>query len=404
MLITFLFNVGLAQTATTGQITGNITDQSGAAVPDATVTVTQAGTGQTRNATTNEEGSYTISNLAVGTYRLSVSKSGFKETTVNEVVVNVATITRQAVALEIGQLTETVQITADAVQVETQTGTVGEVVTGEQVRELPLNGRSFVQLTQLQPGVAAADNFDSKSKGLFGGVDFSVNGNSSQSNLFLTDGANNNDTGSNRTILLFPSIEAIAEFKSLRNSYGPEYGQAAGAVISIVTRGGTNEFHGSLYYFGRNDALNAAEFFTKTRGGAKDALKRHDYGFSIGGPLPFFNFGEGGPVFTSGKDRLFFFYSQEWNKEIRGQSRFGNVPTLLERQGNFSQPRFANGVRCSGPAIGGGRPGEATQIIPQASINPAGLALVQLFPLPNVSNNNSCFNWSISANSPSTLR
>ena len=120
--------------------------------------------------------------------------------------------------MEIGQVSETVQITADAVQVQTETGAIGEIVSGEQVRELPLNGRSFVQLTQLQPGVSAANNFDSKSKGLFGGVDFSVNGNSAQSNLFLTDGANNNDTGSNRTILLFPSIEAIAEFKSLETA------------------------------------------------------------------------------------------------------------------------------------------------------------------------------------------
>jgi hypothetical protein len=178
--------------------------------------------------------------------------------------------------------------------------------------------------------------------------------------LFLTDGANNNDTGSNRTILLFPSIEAIAEFKSLRNSYGPEYGQAAGAVISIVTRGGSNEFHGSAFYFGRNDALNAAEFFAKTRGGIKDALKRHDFGFRSAVRSV-------KPVFASGKNRLFFFYSQEWNKEIRGQARFGSVPTLLERQGDF-RSRRGNGQRCSPSPIGNGRPGADTQIIPQSEL------------------------------------
>ncbi len=322
-----LLTAASAQTATTGQITGNVTDPSGAAVPDATVTITHTGTGETRTAATSTDGNYTFANLTVGTYRLSVTKTGFKETAVSNVVVNVANITSQNIALEVGQVTQVVEITAEAVQVETQSGTVGEVVSGEQVRELPLNGRSFVQLTQLQPGVAAADNFDSKSKGLFGGVDFSVNGNSTMSNLFLTDGANNNDTGSNRTILLFPSIEAIAEFRSLRNSYGPEYGQAAGAVIAISTRGGTNNFHGSLFYFGRNDALNATEFFAKTRGAGKDLLRRHDFGGSLGGPII--------------KNRLFFFFSQEWNKELRGQARFGSVPTLLERQGNFSQPRIA---------------------------------------------------------------
>ncbi|MEP7037933.1 MAG: carboxypeptidase regulatory-like domain-containing protein [Acidobacteriota bacterium] len=391
--IVFLFMMSLltaisAQTVTTGQLTGNVTDQSGAVVPGATVTVTQVGTGEQRTATTSDDGNYTVPNLAVGTYRLNISKNGFKETAVGSVLVSVANVTRQNVSLEIGQLSEVVEITADAVQVQTQTGTVGEVVSGEQVRELPLNGRSFVQLTQLQPGVAAANNFDSKSKGLFGGVDFSVNGNSAQSNLFLTDGANNNDTGSNRTILLFPSIEAIAEFKSLRNSYGPEYGQAAGAVISIVTRGGSNDFHGSAFYFGRNDALNAAEFFANKTGNGKDALKRNDYGFSIGGPIL--------------KNKLFFFYSQEWNKEIRGASRFGRVPTAAERAGNFSES--VSRPTCQLNAIGGGRPGEGTNVIPQSEISAAGVALTQLFPLPNRAFDSNCYNWAISANSPINFR
>lgn len=373
---------------TSGQISGNVADPSGATVPDATITVRQIGTGLERTATSSADGNYSLPDLPVGVYKISVKKSGFKEAVVDNVSVNVSTTTRQDIALQIGDVGEVVTITADVVQVETQTGTVGEVVTGEQVRELPLNGRSFVQLTQLQPGVAAANNFDSKSKGLFGGVDFSVNGNSSQSNLFLTDGANNNDTGSNRTILLFPSIEAIAEFKTLRNSYGPEYGQAAGAVISLVTRGGSNEFHGSVFYFGRNDALNAAEFFAKTRGGTKDALKRNDYGFSLGGPII--------------KNRLFFFYSQEWNKEIRGQTRFGRVPTAAERAGDFRESLTR--PTCALAPIGNGRPGSDTQVIPQANFSAAGATLTKLFPLPNRAFDSNCFNWSQSANSPINFR
>jgi hypothetical protein len=392
MSVLFLQIAASAQTGTTGQISGSVTDQSGAVVPDATVTLTQVGTGEKRTVMTSVDGNYSVPNLSIGTYRVTVTKTGFKETAIANVIVNVANVTRQNIALEIGQVSEVVEVTSDAIQVETQTGAVGEVVTGEQVRELPLNGRSFVQLTQLQPGVAAANNFDSKSKGLFGGVDFSVNGNSAQSNLFLTDGANNNDTGSNRTILLFPSIEAIAEFKSLRNSYGPEYGQAAGAVITIVTRGGTNDFHGSLFYFGRNDVLNSADYFSNKNGTGKNSLRRNDYGFSLGGPIV--------------KNRAFFFYSQEWNKEIRGQSRFGSVPTLLERQGNFSQPRIAsNGQRCSpDPIQNPSHPGFATQIIPTANLSQAGLTLVKLFPLPNVANPNGCNNWAQSANSPIDFR
>jgi len=386
----FLFPIGsAAQTGSSGQLTGNITDSNGAVVPDATITATQVETGAKRTITTNSDGNYAFPNLSIGMYRVVVTKQGFKETSISNVVVNVANITRQDVVLEAGLSTEVVNITAENVQVETQTGTVGEVVSGEQVRELPLNGRSFVQLTQLQPGVSGQDNLDPKQKGLFSGVDFSVNGNSAQSNLFLTDGANNNDTGSNRTILLFPSIEAIAEFKSLRNSYGPEYGQAAGAVVSISTRGGTNDFHGSIYYFGRNDALNSAEFFSKTRGGVKDKLRRHDFGFSVGGPII--------------KNRLFFFYSQEWNKELRGRARFGSVPTALERAGNFTQPRFAaNGARCSPNAITSG-PGFPSNIIPAANLSPAGLALMKLFPLPNTSTG-TCDNWSVSLASPIDFR
>lgn len=416
-LLAFLVLIAAVPTwaqKTSGQISGNVADPSGATVPDATITVTQIGTGLERTATSSSDGNYSLPDLPIGVYKISVKKSGFKEAVVSNVSVNVSTTTRQDISLQIGDVGEVVTITADAVQVETQTGTVGEVVTGEQVRELPLNGRSFVQLTQLQPGVAAQNNFDSKSKGLFGGVDFSVNGNSAQSNLFLTDGANNNDTGSNRTILLFPSIEAIAEFKTLRNSYGPEYGQAAGAVISLVTRGGTNEFHGSAFYFGRNDALNAAEFFAKTRGGAKDALKRNDYGFSLGGPIV--------------KNRLFFFYSQEWNKEIRGQTRFGRVPTAAERAGDFRESLSRSS--CGLPVIRNGRPGDALgrysdgvvyplghpnytapnpfttvdQVIPGSQFSAAGATLNLLFPMPNRPFDSNCFNWSQSANSPINFR
>src|SRR6185369_3436494 len=170
--------------------------------------------------------------------------------------------------------------------------------------------------------------------------------------------------------LLFPSIEAIAEFRSLRNSYGPEYGQAAGAIVSIATRGGSNTFHGSLFYFGRNDALNSAEFFANKFGTGKDKLRRNDYGGSLGGRII--------------KNRIFFFGSLEWNKEIRGKARSGSVPTVAERSGDFTNRRIrSDNFNCDGPAIGSG-PGAATQIIPAASQSAAGQTLVKIFPLPNV--------------------
>ena len=367
--LVFILAVPSFAQRTSGQLTGTVTDPNGAAVVGAAVTATQNGTNFQREATTTEDGNFTITDLPIGEYRLSVKGAGFKESVSPNVTVNVASVTRQDFRLEVGAVGEVVTIQSSDVQVETQTGAIGEVVDGQQVRELPLNGRSFVQLTQLQPGVAPQNSFDSKNKGLFSGVDFSVNGNSAQSNLFLTDGANNNDTGSNRTVLLYPSIEAISEFKMLRNSYGPEYGQAAGAVISIATRGGTNDFHGSLFYFGRNDALNAADYFTNKFGSEKDSLRRHDFGWSLGGPIV--------------KDRLFFFYSQEFNKETRGATRFGNVPTLAERNGDFSGRGFeCNRRDLADPAV-------------IANVSPAGRALANLFPLPNVTPApGSCTNWS----------
>ena len=140
-------------------------------------------------------------------------------------------------------------------------GDVSGIVTGQQVRELPLNGRNFLQLATLMPGVSAPDFLNVKDKGLLGGSDLSVSGGDVGANMWTVDGANNNDVGSNRTILVYPSIDAIEEFKILRNSYGPEFGGAGGAQINIVTRGGTNVLHGSGFYSGRNDALNATNYF-----------------------------------------------------------------------------------------------------------------------------------------------
>jgi hypothetical protein len=375
---------------TSGQISGSVIDPNGAVIGDATVKATQAGTGLERTVTASSDGNYVIPDLPIGVYRVSATKTGFKETVAENVTVNVATVTRQDFNLQIGGVGEVVTIQTSDIQVETETGAIGEVVNGQQVRELPLNGRSFVQLTQLQPGVSPQNNFDSKNKGLFSGVDFSVNGNSAQSNLFLTDGANNNDTGSNRTILLYPSIEAIAEFKMLRNSYGPEYGQAAGAIISIATRGGENKFHGSLFYFGRNDALNSREYFVTRVNGPKDKLRRNDFGGSLGGPII--------------KNRLFFFYSEEVNKEIRGQARFGNVPTQAERNGDFSDVSRALCNQQVHRDSQGNVINLFTGVIPQANLSPAGRLLTQLYPLPNTSIAGSCNNWSASPASKINFR
>ncbi len=365
---------------TGGSVTGQVTDTTGAAVPDAQVVLVNPSKGVKLTTKANNSGEYTFDDVQNGTYEVDITSAGFEKSVVQNVIVNVATVTRADAHLATGSTTETVTVSADQIQVQTDSGSLGNIVDGTQVRELPLNGRSFVELTQLTPGVSGANNFDSKNKGLQGGVDFSVNGNPTTNNLFLVDGANDNDVGSNRTILIYPSIESIAEFKMLTNSYGAEYGQASGAIISIVTRSGTNQFHGSAFYDGRNDALAAYTYFSRRNAGlgqphnGKDKLRRNDWGYSIGGPIK--------------RDKLFFFFNEEWNHEIRGFTQSSCVATAAEVAGDFTnptcgtQPTFAPNLQKNGnPHI-------------LNAVDPAGALLAQYYPLPNKPRDSQGNNWS----------
>lgn len=307
-----------------GSIRGTVTDPSGAVVAGATVILRDVGTNATSETTTNDQGGYSFQAVNVGVYEVTVKAGNFKEFHARNVEVHVSTSTEVNAKLELGASTESVTVEASDIQVQTTTADVGAVIEGTQVRELPLNGRNFMALTQLQPGVSANNGFNTKDKGLQGGADFSVNGNPSTNNLFLIDGVNNNDVGSNRTILIYPSVDSVAEFKMLTNSYGPEYGQASGAIISITTRSGENQFHGGLFYEGRNDKLNANSFANNSfvGGSPKPPLRRNDYGYFISGPIK--------------KDKLFFWWNEEWNKDNRGNLVSTCVPTAAEAKGDFS--------------------------------------------------------------------
>ena len=376
---------------TTGVVIGQVTDPSGAAVTSATVTLTSNATGRDRVATTNSSGEYRFDDISNGTYKLQVTGPTFRKFVASGVIVDVASTTRVDAKLALGNVSEVVEVSAAAIQVETEGGALGSVVDGTQVKELPLNGRSFVELTQLSPGISGANNFDSKNKGLQGGVDFSVNGNPTTNNLFMVDGANDNDVGSNRTILIYPSIEAIAEFKMLTNSYGPEYGQASGAVISIVTRSGSNMLHGSVFYSGRNDALAAYTYFARRNAGTgqplngKDKLRRNDWGYSLGGPIK--------------KDKLFFFGNQEWTHEIHGVSQASCVATAAEIAGDFSNPSCGASLPTFSPALQ-----KAGNPHALATIDPAGALLAAYFPLPNKAVPVSGNNWSESLPSGTNYR
>jgi hypothetical protein len=400
-----------------GVITGTVTDAQGATVAGAVVTVTDPATNANYTATTSDQGVYTVAQLPVGLYKVEIKQGNFKETVINDVEVHGSSSTVVNAKLQVGSVTETMEVEANAVEVQTSTAAVGETIDGTQVRELPLNGENFMGLVVLSPGVSEANSFDSRDKGLLGGSDFSVNGNPYTNNLFLVDGVNNNDVGSNRTILVYPSTDAISEFKMVRNSYGPEYGQASGAIISITTKGGANQFHGGFFYAGRNDALDANDWFSNHNDSGKAELRRNDWGFHVGGPIL--------------KNKLFFFGNMEWDREVRGVSEARCVPTANEQNGDFSQD-FSGAVapttsnpggtlatdqcNASQPASWVGPVGSAvyTSNIPVAlqkvgnpfalaNVDPSGAVVAQFYPLPNraLSGGN---NWASSENQTPSWR
>lgn len=359
-----------------GSITGTVTDPSGAAVAGATVTATNAGTNATYTAATTDLGAFTFPQMPVGTYEVRVKHPSFKEFVAKSVEVHTSTAAQVNAKLELGAANEIVTVEATDVQVQTASAQAGEVVEGQQVRELPLNGENFMELVTLSPGVSPAQDFNGQGKGLTGGSDFAVNGNPYNNNLFLVDGVNNNDVGSNRTILVYPSVDAIAEFKMLRNAYGAEYGQASGAIISINTRSGENQWHGGTFYAGRNDALNAPTWFDNFNKTGKGELRRNDFGYHIAGPIV--------------KNKLFFFFNQEWNYEIKGQSFAACVPTAAEKAGDFSQ-----GVSCGAPLPNFTNVPAAKLAGPEklASVDAAGQLLASFYPDPTPGFNANGDNW-----------
>ena len=325
-----------AQSSTSGNITGTVRDQQGAAVAKAEVTIAEEKTGATRTVTTNDDGFYNAPSLPAGVYSISAAPAGFKKTIQSGVTLHVSENKTVNLDLQVGQVTETVTVTSESAPVELRSGEVSSLVSEKQVTELPLNGRNYAQLALIVPGVSQAGSFAARGTGLDSNVDMSVNGNQSNANLWTVDGVNNMDVGSNATLLVFPSIDSIAEFRVERNSFSAEYGQAQGAVINLITKGGGNDFHGAGFYFLRDASLNAADAFLKANP-AKDAqgneikkgaLKYKNFGFNFNGPI--------------WKNRAFFFWSEEWRREKRGTTLpQQTVPTAAEKIGDLGEKGYS---------------------------------------------------------------
>jgi len=320
--------VALAQD--TASLTGTVTDSSGAAVPGAQVVVRNAEMGINRNGTSNGSGDFLFASLPIGSYDLSVTAEGFKKYQAKGIILQVAEKARVNVVLEIGTIsTEVVVQGAEVAQVETQSSDLGDTVTGKEVTQLELNGRDFTQLVALSPGVTNQSGSDEGEPGA-STVAFSINGGRTEYNNFEVDGGDIMDNGSNSTLNVYPSIDAIAEVKVLTSNYGAQYGRNASGTTEVETKSGTSSFHGNLYEFLRNDAFNATQFgFTSV-----PEYKKHDFGYTIGGPVYIPG------IYNTNKQKTFFFWSEEWRRELTPASGFFSttpVPSVKERAGDFSE-------------------------------------------------------------------
>jgi hypothetical protein len=377
----------------TGSIRGTVTDEQGAAIAGADVMITNIDTGYSRSDKSDKDGAYSFQSLPIGRYTLNASGQGFKAFQLKDIVLHVNDSLTFDAQLKVGAKTETIEVVATTTQVELNNAELSGTVAGAQITQLPLNGRSFAQLVTLVPGVAVDSGFSYDQKGTIANADLSVSGAPSNGNQWLVDGANNLDIGSNRTLLVYPSIDSIEEFKIERNSYSAQFGGAGGGVITVATKAGTNEIHGSAYYFGRNDLLDAKDTVLKffDPKAKKNSIRRNDFGGAVGGPIK--------------KDKIFFFVSEEWNRLIQGKVQRTHVPTPLQRNGDFSDAALdpsAASPNTSGCLLKGGlvdpdpagnptalftaspsTPG-IIDVIPATRLSQAGKAILNTYFLPTL--------------------
>jgi len=382
----------------TASITGTVTDPTGAAIPNAQITVSNPEHGVKRTTVSNGEGSYLVSAVPPGNYDLTITAKGFKKYQATGIVLRVAEKARADAAMVVGAENAEVNVEGTNVaQVETQTNELAGTITGKEISQLQLNGRVFTQLVTLTPGVTNQTGSSEGQYGITGSVNYSVNGGRLEYNNWELDGGDNMDNGSNATLNVTPSIDAIGEVRVLTSNYGAQYGRNASGTIETETKSGTSHFHGDAYEFVRNDKFNATPEFQSS----VPSYKKNDFGYTIGGPIYIPGH------YNASKEKTFFFWSQEWRRDrVPGQEFNVIVPSLAERKGNFSdlcpgtnapfarlQPDgstptpFAD---CPGTATGqliGGQPSFNPVVtngaLNQVPVTSTGSALLALIPAPN---------------------
>ena len=361
-----------------GSFTGTITDPSGAVVPGVTVTALQIATGFTRNAISLEDGSYTIPLLPPGQYQLTAAKAGFETSRQGPLELLVDGHPKVDFRMQVGMQTTTVNVEATPRILDTESSAVGTTIEQEKVGELPLNGRHFLELTLFTPGVVpAADGSENSTRG--GGIN--VNGLRETMNTFLLDGMNNTSLGVG-TFVVTPPVDSVQEFRMETGMYEAKFGAQAGAQVNVVTKSGTNHFHGTIHEFLRNSALDARNFFDPS----VPPFRRNQFGGTLGGPIEL-------PGVYDGHDRSFFFLAFEGLRHRRDFFRFGVVPSIAERGGDFSDLQAPG---CTTPtvlinplALLQGQVQTFTNVadvLPTGSPDPTGQAMVSLLPKPNIAN------------------
>lgn len=316
----------------TGDIRGTVHDPSGAVVAGATVQVINTDRNIVeRKLTTGADGAYNAPVLPIGHYQISVNAPSFAPYVANNIVLNVNDHRVYDVTLKVGSQEQSVEVNESPVEVNLQNNTASGLLNGTQIRELSVLSRNFVQLVTLQPGVASDMATDqiyagaSNPTGLSNQINIIVNGGRPSQQSWMIDGSEDLNRGSNLTLYAYPSIDSIAEFKVLRSNFLPEHGRSSSGEVSVVTRGGTNQFHGSAYEFFRNDKLNANNYFNNLHNVKRPPMRWNDWGFTLGGPIK--------------KDNTFFFYSQEWRHFITyGTFTTAQLPTTAEMAGTLPTP------------------------------------------------------------------
>src|ERR1700677_3239198 len=360
-----------------GSNVGTITDNSGAVVAGAAVTLTNIDTGDRRTATTNASGDYQFVNLPPGNYKVDVSATGFKHFTRTNVLVLVQGSTRVDATLELGDVNQTVEVSSQAPLLETQQATVGQAVAGRAVTELPLNGRDVYNLLALAPGVVPqgqALNGNPVTSGLstFAWGNYQISGGIPNTGATFIDGAPVN-SGYINSVALVPTQDSVQEISVESNNIAPEFDGTTDGVITMATKSGTNAFHGTAYDFLRNTVLHANTFFSNRAGLSRPAFIQNQYGATLGGPIK--------------KDKFFFFGSYEGVRAAIGSTSTSTVPTADERAGNFAGSAAITdpGQFNSGGTFVPSAPGSAFagNMIPAGRIDPTAQALLAYWPLPN---------------------